>query len=187
MTKCHRYYGLLMGYFDHEIDGPEREALDRHLDSCSHCRAMRDDLAGILKTLEDGVPPEPEPYLETLVLNRVMSLPVQRVGDRNRLLKAVYGALGGLAALLFLGLVLSFQDMGYPELLQAGRDYLYWSTAIIVDLQIAYGLVSGLFPLDMYAVFDEVQVASILAVLMSVIVAVKVAFGRFTAEDPHMS
>jgi hypothetical protein len=187
MTKCDRYQGLLMGYFDHEADGPEREVLDRHLDSCSHCRALRDDLTGILKTLENGVPPEPEPYLETLVLDRVMSLPVQREGDRNRSLKVVYGTLGGLAALLSLGLVLSVEDIGYRDLLLAGRDYLYWSTAIIVDLQIAYELVSGLFPVDIYALFREVQVASMLAVLMSLVVAVKVAFSRFTAKDPHMS
>lgn len=185
--KCDRYHNLLMRYFDHELDGHEQEALDQHLHSCPRCRALRDDLAGILNTLESVVMVEPEPDLERLVMNRVMSLSAYPYEDRITLPKLIYGTLAGLASLLFLMLGLSVQNMGYGDLILAGRDCVYWSSAILVHLQIAYGIVSSLFPEDISAAFREIQVASVLAVFVLVLVAVKTAVARLTVEGTDKS
>jgi hypothetical protein len=148
---------------------------------------LSEDLTGILNTLEYAVPVEPEPDLERLALNRVMSLPAQPAGDRNALLKVLYGTLAGWAALLLLVLGLSLQNMDYLDLLLAGSDYVNWFSSLLVNLQIAYGIVSGLFPADVSAAFREIQAISVLAMVMLVLVAVKTAFVRLTGDNPDMS
>jgi predicted anti-sigma-YlaC factor YlaD len=182
--KCDRYHSLLMQHFDRKLEGPQRELLDRHLLSCPRCRALRDDLVGILGTLENVAPMEPEPQLEGLVLGRIMSLPNQ--GDRGRKTSqsVVYGTLAGLAALLFLTVGLSVQNMGYLDLLLAGRDYVYWFSMVLVVLQTAYGIASGLLPVDLSAAFREIQTVSVLAMLMLVIMTVRAVFARLTGENP---
>jgi hypothetical protein len=101
--------------------------------------------------------------------------------------KAVYGTLAGLAALLLIVLGLSVQSVGYLDLLLAGQDYLYWSSTILVSLQIAYGIVSGLFPADALEALQEIQAVSLLAVFMLILVALKAAIARPTGENPDMS
>ncbi len=187
MTKCGRYHDLLMRYFDHELTRRNREALDQHLHSCQRCRALRQDLAGILNTLENTVPMEPDADLERLVLNRIMSMPAGPERDRDRVPKVLYGTLAALAALFLLMLGLSFQGMGYLDLVLAARDYTYWSSALLVGLQIAYGTVSGLFPADVFEASREILAVSVLAASTLVFVAVKAAFARLTASDPDMS
>jgi len=199
--KCKQYHNLLMQHFDRTLVGPQRESLDQHLLSCPRCRALHDDLVGILSTLENVAPAEPEPILSTLenvapaepepeleglVLSRVMSLPAQPDRVRKTSPRVVYGALAGLAALLFLVLGLSVQNMGYLDLLLAGRDYVYWSSMVLVVLQTAYGIASGLLPVDLSAAFREIQTVSVLAMLMLALVAVKAAFARLTGENPDM-
>jgi len=184
--KCKQYHNLLMQHFDRTLVGPQRESLDQHLLSCPRCRALHDDLVGILSTLENVAPAEPEPELEGLVLSRVMSLPAQPDRVRKTSPRVVYGALAGLAALLFLVLGLSVQNMGYLDLLLAGRDYVYWSSMVLVVLQTAYGIASGLLPVDLSAAFREIQTVSVLAMLMLALVAVKAAFARLTGENPDM-
>jgi hypothetical protein len=184
--KCDRYHNLLMRHFDRKLEGPQAESLDRHLLSCPRCRALRDDLVGILDTLENVAPVEPEPELEGLVLGRVMSLPAQPDRGHKTSRRVIYGTLAGLAALLFLTVGLSIQNMGYLDLLLAGRDYVYWSSMVLVGLQTAFGIASGLLPVDLSEAFREIQTVSVVAMLMLVTVAVKAAFGRLTGENPDM-
>jgi len=113
-----------------------------------------------------------------------MSLPAQPDRVRKTSPRVVYGALAGLAALLFLVLGLSVQNMGYLDLLLAGRDYVYWSSMVLVVLQTAYGIASGLLPVDLSAAFREIQTVSVLAMLMLVIMTVRAVFARLTGENP---
>jgi predicted anti-sigma-YlaC factor YlaD len=176
MTKCDRYQNLLMGFFDHELEGGDREALDEHLNSCPHCRALRQDLAGILGTLENAVPAEPGADLERLVLNRIMSLPARPERERDTLSMVLYGTFATLAALLLLMLGLSFQGMDYLDLVQAVQDYTYLFSALLVNLQIAYGIVTGLFPADVLELSREMLAVSLVAAFTLLIVAMKTAF-----------
>jgi hypothetical protein len=175
-----------MRYFDHELARRDQEVLDQHLHSCRGCRALRQDLTGILNTLENAVPMEPDADLEKQVLDRIMSMPAGPKGDRDTLPKVAYGTLAGLAALFLLILALSFQSMGYVDLMMAARDYAYWSSAFLVNLQIAYEIVSGLFPVDVVEASREILAVSVLAVFVLLLVAVKTALARSAAENPDM-
>ena len=184
MMECDRYHNLLMQYFDHDLASRDRDALDKHIDSCPHCRALHRELAGILNTLENAAPVEPDADLERLVLDRIMSLPSRPRTDRDILTKVLYGSLAGMAALLFLILGLSFQGMGYLDFLLKAQDYTYWSSTLLVNLQIAYGIVSGLFQADVLEASREIVAASVLVVSMLLFLAVKTAFGRLGASEP---
>jgi hypothetical protein len=183
MMKCDRYHNLLMRHFDHELEGRDREALDRHLLSCRRCRALREDLTGILDTLEDVVPVEPDADLERLVLDRIMSLPAAPEKGRDTLPKVLYGTLTALAALLFLVLGLSFQGMGYLDLVLAAEDYTYWFSALLVNLQIAYGIISGLFSVDVFEASREILAVSVLSFSVLLLMAMKAAFRGLAASE----
>ncbi len=101
MLKCDKYEALIMRYFDHDFSGNEREKLDQHLDSCSSCRLLFSQLSGILNTLESAKAAEPEPDLERLVMDRIMSLPAQPDNNEQyRPVKLIYGTFAGVVALL---------------------------------------------------------------------------------------
>jgi hypothetical protein len=183
MMKCDRYQNLLMRHFDRELTGRDQEALDRHLLSCQPCRVLKEELSGILGTLESVAPMGPDADLERLALDEIMSLPAPRRTDRDTPTKVVYGSLAGLAALLFLVLGLSFQDMGYPDFVAAARDYTYWSSALLAALQIVYGIISGLFQVDLFEASREILAAYVLAVSMLLFVALKAAFAGSAAPE----
>ena len=186
MTKCDRYQDLLMRYFDHELTRRDQEVLDRHLHSCRDCRALHQDLTGILSTLENAVLMEPDADLERRVLDRIVSMPAGPERDRDPLRKVAYGTLAGLAAVFLLMFALSFQSMGYVDLIMAARDYAYWSSAFLVNLQIAYEIVSGLLPVDVLEAAREILAISVLAVFVLLLVAVKTVFARLAAENPDV-
>jgi hypothetical protein len=184
MMKCDRYQNLLMRHFDHELEGRDREDLDRHLLSCRRCRALREDLTGILGALEDVVPVEPDADLERLVLDRIMSLPAAPVRSRDPLPKVFFGTLAALTALLFLVLGLSFQGVGYLDLVLAAEDYTYWLSGFFVNLQIAYGIVSGLFSVDVFESSREILAVSVVSFSVLLLMAVKAAFRGLAASEP---
>lgn len=188
MLKCDKCEGLIMRYFDHDLSGHEQEKLDQHLDSCSNCRLLFSQLNGILDTLENTVPAEPEPHLERLVIDRIMSLPAQ-TDNREQYISAslVYGSFAGIIALLLWIINLTVQDSGFPGLILTGRYYLDMFSGFMVDLQIAYQIVASLFPSEIFSLSLGVQFTFIMAVFMLAIVALKTVFAGQTGGYPDVS
>jgi predicted anti-sigma-YlaC factor YlaD len=187
MLKCEKYEGLLMRYFDHDLSEHEQEKLDQHLDSCSNCRLLFLQLSGIMDALENTKPAEPEPYLERLVMDRIMSLPAQP--DNNTqysLTMLVYGLAAGIVALLLWAISLTVQDSGFLDLIQVGKQYLDVFSGFMVDLQIVYQILAGLFPSEMFSLFLAIQFIFIASVLMLAFVVMKTAFNGSTGGHPDV-
>jgi hypothetical protein len=181
MLKCDRCENLIMRFFDHDLSGQEREDLDQHLDSCSNCRLLFSQLNGIVDTLENMEPAKPEPHLERLVMDRIMSLPAcPHNNGQYRLARMVYGLSAGIIALLLLVISLAIQDSGSLDLILAGRQYLDVLSGFMVDLQIVYQIVASLFPSEIFSLFLGVQFISIFAVFMLVLVTLRTVFGGQT-------
>lgn len=187
MLKCDKYEGLLMRYFDHDLSGREQEKLDQHLDSCSKCRLLFSQLSGILVTLENTDMPEPEPRLEGLVMEQIMLLPAQPDNkEQYRLTTLIYGMFAGIVALLLWIISLTIQDSGFLDLIQVGKLYLDVFSGFMVDLQIVYQIVAGLFPSEMFSLVLTIQFIFIASVLMLVFVAMKTAFNGSTGGHPDV-
>lgn len=188
MLKCEKCENLIMRYFDHDLSGREQEKLDQHLDSCSKCRLLFSQLSGILGTLEKTVPPGPESHLERLVMDRIMSLPDRPdTNEQHISAKLVYGSFAGITAMLLWTISLIVQDSGFPDPIQAGRHYLDVFAGFIVDLQIVYQIVAGLFPSEIFSLVLTIQFIFIASVLMLAFVAMKTVFNGSTGRHPDVS
>lgn len=181
MMKCDRHEGLLMHYFDDDLSGHEREELDQHLNSCSNCRLLLSQLRGILDTLENAKPPEPESHLERLVMDRIMLLPAQPANNEQcKSTMLVYGLSAGIIALLVWTISLTVQESAFSSLILVGRNYLDVLSGFMVDLQIVYQIVASLFPSEIFSLSLGVQFISILAVFILALVALRIVFGGQT-------
>ena len=188
MLKCDKHEALIMRYFDGDLDGQERKELDQHLDSCPSCSLLFSQLNGILDTLENTKPAEPELHLERVVMDRIMSLPAQPCNNEQyRSVRLVYGSFAGIIAMLLWTISLIVQDSGFPDLIQVGRDYLDMFSGFMVDLQILYQIVAGFFPSEMFSLVLTIQFIFITSVLMLAFVAMKIAFNGSTGEHPDVS
>lgn len=83
------------------LDPEEREALERHLRSCSDCRAEADRMAAVAAVLPladpaRGIPPTPPPDLEDRIVQLATQPPRQDHAARRRWLASRIGT--GLAA-----------------------------------------------------------------------------------------
>jgi len=188
MLKCEKYEALIMRYFDHDLSGNEQKKLDQHLDSCPSCSLLFSQLNGILDTLENTKPAEPELHLERVVMDRIMSLPAQPCNNEQyRSVRLVYGSFAGIIALLLWVVSLVVQDSGFPDLIQVGRDYLEMFSGFMVDLQILYQIVAGFFPSEMFSLVLTIQFIFIASVVMLAFVAMKIAFNGSTGGHPNVS
>ena len=187
MLKCEKYEALIMRYFDHDLSGNKQKKLDQHLDSCSKCRLLFSQLSGIMDTLENTKPAEPEPHLERLVMDRIMSLPAEPDNNEQYSLTTLfYGSAAGIVAVLLWAISLIVQDSGLPDLIQAGKHYLDVFSGFMVDLQIVYQIVAGLFPSEMFSLVLTIQFIFIASVLMLAFVAMKTAFNGPTGGHPDV-
>jgi hypothetical protein len=178
MVKCDRYENLLMRQFDHELSDDEREVLNGHLHSCPSCLLLSSDLTGILNPLETATPLEPPPDLERAVLSLVESLGVVPVGNSSGPTKVVCGSLAGLLAVLCLLVGPQVLDIGLLELVAAGTRYLDWFSSILLNLQIAYQIVASLFLPAMSFVIRDIQILSVLFMLLVFVGAIRATVGE---------
>ncbi len=177
MLKCDEYEALIMRYFDRDLSGSKQKKLDRHLDSCSECRLLFSQLSVIMDTLENTKPVEPEPHLERLVMDRVMTLPAEpNIDNQHSLTPLFYGSAAGIAAVVLLVISLIVQESGLPGLIQAGKEYLDVFSGFVVDLQIVYQIAAGLFPWEIFSLVLIIQFILIASVLMLAFVAMKTVF-----------
>jgi hypothetical protein len=188
MLKCNRYEDLIMRYFDHDLSRPELEKLNQHLDSCSNCRLLFSQLGGILGTLENTVPAEPEPHIERLVMEQIMLIPAKQ-GNKElyRSVRQVYGTLAGIIAFLVWITSLTIQDWSLTDLILAARNYLDVLFGYIVDLQIVYQIVAGLFPSEIISLLFRIQFIFIIGIFMLVFLAMRTAPGRPTGANRDVS
>jgi hypothetical protein len=68
---------LLIGYLYGELPASEREAFDRHVASCDHCRSELDGLRGTRAELASWAPPEPDLGFEIVRTTRVGAAPAR--------------------------------------------------------------------------------------------------------------
>ncbi len=92
MSGCASHADLMGGYVLGALDPAEREAMERHLQTCEACRREHAALAGLPALLDriepaDVPPPLPSGALEDAVLDRVARERGRRALDRNRLLR----------------------------------------------------------------------------------------------------
>jgi predicted anti-sigma-YlaC factor YlaD len=187
MLKCEKYKTLIMRYFDRDLSGSRQKKLDRHLDSCSECRLLFSQLSGIMDTLENTKPVEPEAYLERLVMDRIMLLPAEADNNNQYSLTTLfYGSAAGIAAVLLWVISLIVQDSGLSDLIQTGKQYLDVFSGYIADLQIVYQIVAGLFPSEVFSLVLIIQFIFITSVLMLAFVAMKTAFNGPTGGHPDV-
>jgi predicted anti-sigma-YlaC factor YlaD len=187
MLKCEKYEVLIMRYFDRDLSGSKQKKLDRHLDSCSECRLLFSQLSGIMDTLENAKPAEPEPHLERLVMDRIMSLPAETDNDNQYSLTALfYGAAAGIAAVVLWAISLIVQDGGLPGLIEVGKQCLDVFSDFMAGLQIVYQIVAGLFPSEVFLLVLTIQFIFIASVLMLAFVAMKTAFNGPTGGHPDV-
>lgn len=76
MSGCPEYADLMGGYVLGSLEPAEREAMERHLETCEACRREHEGLAGLPGLLDriepaDVPPPVPADALEDAVLDRV--------------------------------------------------------------------------------------------------------------------
>jgi hypothetical protein len=188
MLKCNRYEDLIMGYFDHDLSGPEQEKLDQHLDSCPNCCLLFSQLGGILGALENVVSTEPEPHLERLVMKQIMLLPAQPANkELYRSVRLIYGTLVGIIAFLVWITSLTIQDWSLMNLVLAGGNYLDVLSGYMVDLQIAYQIVASLFPSEIISLLFRIQFIFIIGIFMLVFLAVRATAGRPTGAYRNVS
>ena len=188
MLKCGRYEDLVMRYFDNDLSGQERKKLDQHLDACSSCRLLLSQLSGILNTLENTESPKPGPDLERLVMEQVMLLPVQLDNNEEyRPVRLIYGTFAGIVASLLWIISLTIQDWDLMDLILAGRSYLDVLSGFMVDMQIVYQIVAGLFPSEMFSLFLSIQFIFIITMFMLAFVVVRTVFGGSTGEYRDVS
>jgi predicted anti-sigma-YlaC factor YlaD len=187
MLKCDNYEALIMRYFDRDLSGSKQKKLDQHLDSCSECRLLFSQLSGIMDTLENTKPAEPEPHLESLVMDRIMSLPAEPDNDNQySLTTRFYGSAAGITAVLLWAISLIAQDSGLPDLIEAGKQYLDVFSGFMADLQIVYQIVAGLFPSEMLSLVLTIQSIFIVSLLMLAFVAMKTAFNGPAGGHPDV-
>ena len=91
-------------------------------------------------------------------MEQVMLLPVQPDNNEQyRPVRLIYGTFAGIVALLLWIISLTIQDRGLMDLIQAGRSYLDVLSGFMVDLQIVYQIVAGLFPSEIFSLFLSIQ------------------------------
>jgi hypothetical protein len=188
MLNCDKYEALIMRYSDHDLGGHEQEELDQHLGSCSNCRLLFSQLSGILDTLENTKPPEPEPHLEKLVMDQIMRSPVKPVNNgQYKSVKLIYGLFAGIAALFLWTISLTVQDSGFSGLILAGRLHLDALSGFMLDLEIIYRIVASLFPSEISSLFLGVQFIFILAAFMLSLAALRAVFSGQTGGHLDVS
>lgn len=187
MLNCSKYENLLMRYFDHDLKEREQKKLNEHLDSCPDCRLLFSQLSGILNTLENAKPAEPEPDLQRLVMDRVMALPPQAENNQYRLIGVAYGLLAGVVALILLISGITIQESGFSDIILAARQYLDMISIFVMDMQIAYQIVAGMFPSEIYSLFLSIQFIFIASILMIALVAVRRTYSRQAGGHPDVS
>ncbi len=79
------------------------------------------------------------------------------------------------------------QDWGLMDLILTGRNYLDMLSSFMVDLQIVYQIVAGLFPSEIFSLCLRIQFVFIVAMFMLAFVAMKTAFSRSAGEYRDVS
>ena len=172
--NCTRCRKLIMEHFDHAIGDRDRGLLDGHMDSCPECRALMDDLRGILPTLESAPPAEPPSNLETLVMKRIRSAAEPPYGPDN-LIKAMYASMGAAAALLSFAATAGPGETGILSLLSRGAAGLNSMLAEAWKVQVAYSLLSGLISPAVSSLFNTAVAAFIIAAFATIVTVIKKA------------
>ena len=184
---CKDYQDSIMRYFDHDLSNPDRQLLDRHLNSCSLCSALFLDLTGILSSLENSVQIEPPLELERLILKKVRLLPTPGKTAQNELVKVIYGSVALLSALVLVIICIAIGDTGFFELLLAGSSYLDSLSNIALILQILYQNINPLFSPRIASLFREIQVIGTLTMFITVFMAARRVFSIRNGEESDIA
>jgi hypothetical protein len=171
--KCDRYQDMIMRHFDHVLIEEERKQLVQHIESCQHCRALMDDLQGIMQTLETSPQVEPPPDLEKLVMNRIQSLPASTENSSNNFLKALYGSISIAAVMLASAFTLGLHEDSIPSIISHGATGLFSFLENVWNFQIVYNLLSGVFPQIISSISKTIQAVYIIAGFAAIIMGVK--------------
>jgi anti-sigma-K factor RskA len=110
MSACSDCQELLGGYVLGALDRSERDAVERHLETCPSCRRDRDELAGVPALLDlldtpEPSPAAPPPTLEEAVLDRFARErrrlePRRRPRRQRRALRIGAAAAAGVATVI---------------------------------------------------------------------------------------
>ena len=114
MSGCDSHAELMGGYVLGALEPAEREAMERHLQTCEACRREHAALAGLPALLDriepaDVPPPLPSGSLEDAVLDRVARERGRRTSARGRLLlrrRALVAAAAAAVLVVALAVVL---------------------------------------------------------------------------------
>ena len=176
--QCHEH---LMRYFDHNLKNEEWELLHSHLDSCQSCHDLFGELTVILGSLEAIPPVEPDPGLEKKILKRIQTLPalVKRGGDG--LFKLFIGSLSVIVTLFLLVTTLTFNNISFFDMLIQGMNLIYSFSGVVLDFQIIYHFITGLFSKTLFSIFQQVQSVYTIAIFMTVFLTVKTVYGKLVA------
>lgn len=171
--KCDRYHDLVMRHFDHVLDAGEEERLRLHLEACPHCRALFDDLRGILGTLETAPQGEADPGLERLVMDRLDTMPASAPGAADGIREGLYGSMGVAALLLVCVAPFEFPATGYLDLITGGIRGLSSIMEMAWIAQTVYDLASGFFAHAMALLIQTVYGIFILTGLTAAVMVLK--------------
>jgi hypothetical protein len=171
--KCGRYHDLVMRYFDHTLNREEQESLRQHTDACPLCRALFNDMQGIVGTLETAPQVEPDPNLEKLVMDRIQSLPAFGPVDAEGFMMALYASISLAALSLVFLAALNFSEAGILELITASLRGLYSLTDNAWIARVACHVTFELFPQSIVQCINTIFGVYILAGLAAAFMVVK--------------
>jgi anti-sigma factor RsiW len=60
--KCKQSERWILRSFDNHLKEEEKERLERHLESCTHCQAKKAEYEMLLRLIREEEPPEPKAY-----------------------------------------------------------------------------------------------------------------------------
>jgi len=117
VKSCAEYYELISAYMDNELDEEDRAKVERHVESCPHCRGLLRAYSGIAYMVEDTMEDPPEPIRRHIMAE--ISKPAKRKVIRRFTLPRAAAALIPLAAGFLLVMVLMLRtDGALPTALQ---------------------------------------------------------------------
>ncbi len=176
--NCKECHQQLMDYFDHNRESKGLQLLHSHLDSCQGCRELFDELTVILGTLEATSMVEPESGLEKKVMKRIQSLPVLVKQGDDGLSKMFMGSLSVIFTLILLISTPILNHISFLDMLIHGRSFIYRLSGIVLDCQIIYHFVSGLFSTFLFSLLQQIQSVYTIALFMTVFLGVKAVYGK---------
>lgn len=147
--NCRQACGLMMKYFDGELNDIENAYLKQHVKVCKNCGEKYDELNEILNFLENGGDMEPPCDFEKNVIDKINFFESKRKRRTEGILAVFYALTGIILLMLSSMVIINLRDFSLLEAVQKTGESLNSFSSLLFALynvfRLFYDMAAGIF------------------------------------------